>query len=336
MAFDTVTLQNANGMQARFTDYGATLMSLQVRDRNGMPREVVLGFDRPEAYTDALYLEENPYLGAVVGRNANVIANACFVLGGKEHRLKANFGTHQLHGGIAGFDKKRWTIEQSGTSSVVFGYFSPDGEEGFPGNLHVQVSYRLSEENELSMQYRAYSDQRTIVNLTNHSYFNLSGRGHSDILSHELWLDARRYVEFNAELAATGQIKETAGTPLDFGEFRTIGGRIDEPFDQLQNGQGYDVTYVLRQPRDPGQPAARLLCPQSGIQMELFTTLPGLHLYTANTLSSRAGPGCYPRAGVCLEAQYFPDAVHFPHFAAGLLEAGQTMSHTTRYVFSIR
>jgi aldose 1-epimerase len=327
------TLSNRHGVIAKITDYGVILTELHVPDRQGRVTNVVLGFDNLEAY-----LKGHPAFGATIGRVANRIAKARFTLDGKEYRLAANNGANHIHGGPKGFDKVVWTsriVRASDTASVEFRYLSRDGEEGYPGNLEVTVVCSLTDDNELRIDYRATTDQPTIVNLTNHSYFNLAGSG--DVLEHELSIDAARYTPADKELIPTGEIAPVAGTPLDFTKPTRIGARIDQLKPQPN---GYDHNYVLNSGGQALALAARAYEPKSGRVLEVLTTEPGVQLYTANWLDGRitgVGGVTYVRhGGFCLETQHYPDSINKPQFPSTVLRPGQTSQSTTVFKFSTR
>lgn len=324
-------LANGIGAHAKITNYGAILTSLVVPDRHGNLGEVTLGFHTLEAY-----LGPHPHFGATIGRVANRIANAEFVLHGHKHTLAANHGPHTLHGGLQGFDKQVWQLAEHTQNSLTLIRLSPDGEEGFPGNLQVSVTFTFTEENALKLEYHATTDADTPVNLTNHSYFNLSGDG--DILHHELTLNAHLYTPTDEELIPTGEIWSVRNTPLDFIHPTPIGARIGELPDFLG---GYDHNFVLQRP-DEAAPTltymARVFDPKSGRIMEAFTTEPGVQLYTMNKVSpalkSRSGATYPVHGGFCLEAQHFPDSLHQPHFPSILLQPNVVYTQTTIYKFS--
>jgi aldose 1-epimerase len=328
------TLTNQNGMTARLTSYGAILTELQVPDRQGQLTNVVLGFDNLERY-----LQGHPAFGTTVGRVANRIAHARFTLDGQEYQLAANHGAHHLHGGIKGFDKVVWETKvlpaKHNSASVQFTHLSPDGEEGYPGNLSVVVLYTLTDDNELRIDYHATTDQPTILNLTNHSYFNLAG--HGDVLDHELLIEADRYTVADRDLIPTGEIAPVKGTPLDFTQPTRIGARIDELKPQPN---GYDHNYVLNSGGSSLALAARASEPNSGRVLEVFTTEPGVQLYTGNWLDGRIegiGGVTYVRhGGFCLETQHFPDSINHPEFPSTVLRPGQTFQSTTAFKFSTR
>jgi aldose 1-epimerase len=318
---------------AKVMTYGAIVTELHVPDRAGKTADVVLGFDNLDAY-----LAGHPHFGAMTGRVANRIAGACFTLDGKEYTLAANNGRNSLHGGRKGFDKVVWkAADASGRAgpAVRLTYLSPDGEEGFPGNLSVSVTYTVTADDSLKIDYTATTDQATPVNLTNHSYFNLAGPAAGTILGHELTLAADEYTAADDELIPTGELKPIRGTPLDFTTPTTIGARID----QIGGGLGgYDHNYVIRPETKSPAFAARAREPGSGRVMEMFTTEPGVQLYTANglngTLKGKGGVVYRKHQGFCLEAQHFPDSVHHPNFPSIILRPGSTYTQTTIYKFS--
>lgn len=327
---DLYTLTNANGAVVKITNYGAIITELHVPDRGGRLGDVVLGFDNL-----AQYLAGHPYFGCTVGRVANRIAGAKFTLDGTTYTLAANNGLNHLHGGLKGFDKVLWEAEPQEGASVKFSYTSPDGEEGYPGNLAVTVLMRWTDQNELVIDYTATTDKPTPVNLTNHSYFNLACEG--DVLGHVLMLSASQYTPTDAALIPTGEIKSVAGTPLDFTTPTPIGAR----FDQLDTKpRGYDHNFVINRAGKGLALAARVFEPKTGRVMEVFTTEPGIQLYTGNfldgSLKGKYGAVYYQHTGFCLETQHFPDAVNKPTFPSIILRPGQTYHQTTVYKFSVR
>lgn len=324
-------LSNTNGLTASITDYGATLVDLQAPDRDGRFADVTAGFDNVTGYQG----RENPYFGATVGRVANRIAGASFTLNGKTYELAANNGPHHLHGGARrSLDKILWGVKEGVGSQIGFMYRSPDGEEGYPGNLEVAVAYTLTEANELRLDYWAVADRVTPVNLTNHAYWNLAGHGAGSILDHELTLWAHRYTPTDELLIPTGEIAPVEGTPFDFTRPRRIGKRIAEV---EKPAGGYDHNFVLDDGEGEGlKLAARLREPFSGRSLEVHTTEPGLQLYTGNFLSGERGKegARYQRHGLlCLEAQHFPDALHHPGFPSIVLRPGEIYRQTTVYRF---
>jgi aldose 1-epimerase len=325
------TLENGRGMVARLGAYGARLLSLAVPDRAGTPVPVVLGFA-----THAEYLADDGFLGASIGRVANRIAGGRFTLEGRPYQVPPNNGPNALHGGPQGFDKAVWQAAPEGRDALTFTHPSPDGDQGFPGALRAAVRYRL-EADALSLEYRAECDRTTVVNLTNHSYFNLAGEG-ATILDHVLTIPAEHFTPVDATLIPTGELRPVAGTPFDFRSPTRIGARIDAPDPQLRIAGGYDHNFVL--PEAPGlRLAARLEAPGgSGLAMEVLTTEPGLQFYSGNFLDgSRRGRGGAPlrhRGGLCLETQHFPDAPNQPGFPSVVLRPGQVFRSRTLYRFS--
>lgn len=328
------TLTNTHGLRAKVITYGAILVSLDVPDRHGHFADVVLGFDELDSY-----VKRNPLFGAVVGRYANRIAGARFTLDGVEHRITANAGNNHIHGGgDKRFDRVVWkgSSYRDGTEiGVRLTHFSPDGEEGFPGNLRCTVTYTLTDENELKITYSATTDKPTVVNFTNHSYFNLAGAGSGDILGHELMIAAPWYTPAGEGLIPTGEIRSVQGTPLDFTEPRRIGERIDE----LTETRGYDHNYVLKGSHGSSVLAARVREPLSGRVMEVYTTEPGVQFYTANGMNNvrgKQGKVYGSHHSFCLETQHFPDSPNKPHFPSTVLRPGQEYRSTTVFRFTVQ
>lgn len=332
---DLYTLRNSKGAVAKIITYGATLTELHVPDRNGKVGDVVLGFDNIKDYQTS-----SPFFGATAGRVANRIAKGQFTLDGKTYHLAVNNGPNSLHGGKVGFDKKIWTAEPKETNdgpSVRFSYTSPDGEEGYPGTLKCEVTYTLSNDNALHLDYKATTDKDTILNLTNHSYFNLSAGESPTILDEVLTLNADRYTPTDDTLIPTGEIKSVKGTPFDFTSPHKIGERID----QIKDVGGYDLNYVIN---GGGQgrlvKAVHVEDPKTGRVMECFTTQPGVQLYSAIHLNGTlkgVGGHTYPKAGaICLETQHYPDSINHPNFPTTVLKPGQTYSESTVYKFSTK
>ena len=332
---DLFTLTNRRGMQARITNYGGIIVSLTAPDRTGKLGDVVLGYD-----TLAAYVKRNPMFGALVGRYAGRIANAQFTLDGVEYQLtRPGRGTTHMHGGAKGFDKQVWQAKSfaRGNDAVLeLGYLSKDGEEGYPGNLTVTVTYTLTDKGELKLDYEATTDKDTIINFTNHSYFNLAGAG--DVLRHQISLDADRFTVFGEGLIPTGEIRSVKDTPLDLRKPADIGTRIDDQDPQLALGRGYDHFYVLNHKAGALGLAAKVVEPTSGRVMEVLTTEPGVVFYTANGFdSSIVGKGGWAyakRAGFCLETQHYPDSPHHPNFPTTVLRKGATYRSTTVFRFS--
>jgi len=330
---DLYTLTNSNGLRARITNYGAILVSLEVPDRDGNPADITLGFNSLEGY-----LDEHPYFGAVVGRYANRIGKARFTLNGVEYELAANNGENHLHGGIKGFDKVVWKLddldEDDRSAFVKLSYISEDGEEGYPGNLACCVTYALTEDDELQISYEADTDKTTVVNLTNHSYFNLAGQGTGDVLDHELMIDADKYTVVDEGLIPTGENRSVTGTPMDFTISASIGSRID----QVEGG--YDHNYVLKSGGGSLALCARVYEQTSGRVMEVHTDQPGVQFYTGNFLDGTVvgkGDKIYEKHyGFCLETQHFPDSPNKPDFPPVVLNPGQKYATTTVLKFSVR
>lgn len=329
---DIYTLALADGMLARVITYGAILTELHVPDRDGRLVDVVLGFDELGGY-----LERHPYFGATTGRVANRIAGGRFMLNGKEYRLATNDGPNHLHGGEHGVDKRIWkakVTETDGNPAVEFSYVSPDGEEGYPGNLSISVVYTLTRRNELRIDYTATTDQATPVNLTHHSYFNLSGGGRGTILDHELMLAASHYTPVDETLIPTGEIKPVAGTVMDFTKPTPIGARIGEIGGEPG---GYDHNFVLDSQDGSLALCARVRDPESGRILEIYTTEPGVQFYSGNfldgTVTGKRGRVYEKHYGFCLETQHYPDSVHHPNFPSIILEPGETYRHTTVHRF---
>ena len=331
---DLYTLTNANGVEASITNFGATVVSLKCPDRAGKMADVMLGFDSLNGYEG-----KHPYFGAIVGRYGNRIANGRFKLNGKEYQLPTNDGPNHLHGGVKGFNKVVWQAQPVGNSGLKLTYLSKDGEEGYPGNLTTTVEYTLTDNNELRISYRATTDKDTVLNVTNHSYFNLAGEGTGDILGHELVIYADRFTPVSSTLIPTGELRPVAGTPFDFRQPHTIGERINNTSDeQIKFGGGYDHNFVLNGDMGTLRPAARVVEPKSGRVLEVSTTEPGVQFYSGNFLDgSDKGKGGKPyqrRYGFCLETQHFPDSPNQPNFPSTTLKPGQTHESTTIFKFS--
>jgi aldose 1-epimerase len=324
------TLSNVKGAEARITNYGGIVVSLKVPDRSGTMSDVVAGFDNLEGY-----LKPPPYFGAIIGRYGNRIGGARFSLNGMEYTLAKNDGANHLHGGIRGFDKRVWRAKPVSPQSLELTYLSKDGEEGYPGNLSVTVVYTLTDANELKIEYSASTDKDTVVNLTNHSYFNLAGDG--DILGHQLIINADRFTPVDRGLIPTGELKSVAGTPFDFRVAKAIGERIEQKDEQLSFGRGYDHNWVLNRTGTGLESAAKVTDPKSGRVLEIFTTEPGLQFYTGNFLDgSLQGKGrVYTRrSAFCMETQHFPNSPNEPSFPSTILKPGGTYKTTTVFRFS--
>lgn len=332
-AVDLFTLTNARGIEARIMTYGGTLVSLKVPDRQGRLDDVVLGFDRAEQYAQ----KNVPYFG-LIGRYGNRIAKGRFTLDGKAYTLATNNGANHLHGGVRGFDKVMWRGEQAG-NGVALSYTSKDGEEGYPGTLKVKVTYTLTDKDELVIEYEATTDKPTIVNLTEHSHFNLAGPGRRDILNHALQIDADRYTPVDDTLIPTGELARVADTPFDFRRPTWIGERIEDKHPQLVIGHGYDHNWVLN--GGPGlKHAVWLSDPESGRTMDIFTTEPGIQFYSGNfldgTVTGKQGQVYRRRFGLCLEPQHFPDSPNKSSFPSTVLRPGETYKTRTVYRFGVQ
>jgi aldose 1-epimerase len=332
------TLRNSNGMEARIMTYGGIVTVLTAPDAKGVFRDVVLGFD-----SLASYVKDTPYLGCIAGRYANRIARGRFTLDGKEYALAVNNPPNHLHGGVRGFDKVLWTADDAASTpgrSLVLTYVSKDGEEGYPGALSVRVVYTVTDSNDFRIEYQATTDRATVLNLTQHSYFNLAGPGDGDILGHEVMIAARRFTPVDSNLIPTGELRPLAGSPLDFFTPTAIGTRINAVDEQLRFGIGYDHNYVLDKPAGTLGLAARVTEPVSGRVMEVFTTEPGVQFYTGNFLDGHhIGKGAKPykhRYGFCLETQHFPNSPNTPSFPSTVLRPGEKYSSTTLYHFGTR
>jgi len=328
-------LGNSHGMRVTVLNYGGVVQSIWVPDRHGESDDVVLGFDEL-----AEYPAKSQYFGCIAGRCANRIAGGRFSLDGTSYTLATNDGVNHLHGGVQGFDKRVWHGHPRGSSSVVLTLTSPDGDQGYPGEVTVEVSYTVTDDNALRIDYRATSTEPTVVNLTNHSYFNLNGAGNGTVLDHVLTMQAARFTPTDATNIPTGELRPVAGTPFDFREPKDIGADIDLDDEQLHFGSGYDHNYVLKDRRDAvlAEGVARVVCPASGRVLEVSTTAPGLQVYSGNHLTGMQGKGgrAYPpRGAFCLEAQTFPDAPNHPGFPSPALRPGEVYEQTTVYRFSV-
>jgi aldose 1-epimerase len=330
------TLTNAKGTEVAITDYGATIVSIKVADRKGQVADIALGYDDV-----AGYVTDKSYFGATVGRYGNRIAKGQFVLDGKTYHLPANNGPNTLHGGDIGFNKRVWTAKILKGAALEMSYLSPDGEQGFPGNLHVNVTFTLADDNELRIEYNATTDKDTVVNLTNHTYFDLAGQSHGDILQHQLTLHAPQFTPVDENLIPTGELRPVKGTPFDFTSAHAIGERIGQDDQQLKFGRGYDHNFVLDHSVADGKSvAAEVYEPTSGRVLQVVTTEPGIQFYSGNFLDGTVpGKGGYKyplRSGMCLETQHFPDSPNHPKFPSTVLKPGQRYHTTTVYRFSTR
>jgi len=342
METQVFTLSNSKNMTAQITNYGGIILSLVVPDRNGNFDDVTLGYQQVSDYQ-----KDTCFFGALIGRYANRIANGRFTLNQVTYQLATNDGPNHLHGGKRGFNSVVWNPTNVSTNSLQLEYISEDGEENYPGRLHVKVIYTVTEANELRIDYTATSDKDTIVNLTNHAYFNLAGHGHGDILDHQLKIYADFFTPINAQTIPTGEILSVEGTPFDFRSLTTIRSKLDFTNPQIKNGQGFDHNFVLdqREPYDQTpdcrlMKAAELYEPNSGRFMEVFTTKPGVQFYSGNfipeSLPGKNGVVYGRHSGLCLETQFFPDSPNRSHFSNPILKANTTYEHTTIYRFNTK
>jgi aldose 1-epimerase len=333
---DAYTLVNGHGIRARILTYGAILQSLETPDRAGAMDDVVLGFDDLPGY-----VKSSPYFGAIVGRYGNRIARGRFTLDGKTYTLAINNGPNHLHGGVKGFDKVVWDAQSFRTDSgvgVALTYTSPDGEEGYPGTLRAKVTYTLNDRDELTVDAEATTDKATPVNLTNHTYWNLAGDGKRDILGHLLMLESNNIVPVDSTLIPTGQLMPVDGTPFDFRSPTAIGARIEDPHVQLRYGQGYDHTFVLDRASGTGvKHALRLTEPTTGRTLDIYTTEPGVQVYSGNfldgTVVGKHGHVYRRRYGLALETHHFPDSPNQPTFPSTILRPGETYRTRTVWRF---
>jgi aldose 1-epimerase len=327
------TLKNKNGLVAQVTNYGAIIVSIFVPDRSGNMADIVQGYDNIQAYING----NSPYMGAVCGRCANRIDRGKFTLDGKSYTLAVNNGPNHLHGGLTGFNKVVWDVTKQTGNSVTLFYRSKDGEEGYPGNLDVQVIYTLTDDNELTLDYHAVTDKATVVNLASHSYFNLRGEGSGSIYDQELMINAKFYTPTDDTSIPTGEICKVEGTPMDFRKPVQIGKHIDDDVEQLKFGNGYDHNWVLDHPAGELGLAAVAYDPASGRKMEIFTTQPGVQLYSANWIDhepGKWGKKYQRRNAFCLETQHFADAINKPHFPSTVLRPGETYKHRCVHKFT--
>jgi aldose 1-epimerase len=330
------TLRNRHGVEARIMTYGGIVQSLKVPDRNGVLGDVVLGYDTLDEYQRA-----SPYFGCLVGRYANRIAKGRFTLDGRTYTLATNNGPNALHGGLKGFDKVVWrarAYQSSDGPALELRYLSPDGEEGYPGNLNVTAVYTLTDDNCLRLDLSATTDKPTVVNLTQHSYFNLAGRG--DVLGHLVRINADRFTPVDATLIPTGELRPVEGTPFDFRTPTPIGARINQPDPQLQAGGGYDHNWLINKKPDELALMAEVYEPTTGRVLKVYSTAPGLQFYTGNfldgTLKGKGGWVYGHRHGFCMEPQFFPDSPNQPQFPSPVLRPGQVYRHRLAYCFSTR
>lgn len=324
-------------INASFTNYGGRLVSLLVKNKNGKPIDVVVGLNSAKGFKNAT----EPYFGATIGRVGNRIANGKFTLEGKQYQVPLNNGKNALHGGVKGFQDVVWDAVKTNENMLTFNYVSPDGEQGFPGNLTVKVTYTITDDNSIKMEYEATTDKITIVNLTNHAFFNLNGEGSGTILNHELQIYANEFTPVDEGLIPSGELKSVKNTPFDFTSKHTIGERIETKDEQLKFGKGYDHNYVLNGKRKNGlNHAATISGDRSGITLDIFTQEPGLQFYSGNFMQSKnimkSGSKDDFRTAFALETQHFPDAPNQPKFAPIILKPGQKYHTVSYYQFSVK
>jgi aldose 1-epimerase len=334
------TLKNSRGMVVQITNFGAKVVSIYVPDRKGIFADIVLGFESIEEY-----IKGNPYFGATCGRYANRIAKGSFIIDGKSFQLPINNGPNSLHGGPEGFNNQVFdangVVNNKNGESVEMFYLSKDGEMGYPGTLSLKVTFSLSDNNELSLDFEAKTDKATYVNICSHSFFNLAGEGNGDILGHELSINSDKFTPVSEDLIPTGELRAVAGTPMDFIKQKVIGNNIDDKYDQLDYGKGYDHNWVLNK-KKAGELSLAATCyeSKSGRVLEVYTTQPGVQLYTGNWLDGndkgKGGKAYLMRSGLCLETQNFPDSPNKPAFPSTLLRPGEEYKHTCLYKFSTK
>ena len=330
-------LTNQQGAEACVTNWGGRLVSVMVPDKNGKLTDVVLGYDNIDQYVAN---PDNNY-GGLIGRYGNRIANAKFTLDGTEYNLPQNNNGHCLHGGPKGYHAVVWDAKQLDNQTLELTYLSPDGEAGFPGNLSVKVTYKLTDDNAVDIRYEATTDKATVVNLTNHSYFNLSGVPGSQIVDHQIMIDADTFTAVDETLIPTGVLESVEGTPMDLRQLVTIGNDIDNPYQQLVYGGGYDHNWVLNNGGDITKVAAKVVSPTSGIVMEVYTNEPGIQFYAGNMMAKEGDKGklgvVYPvRGALCLETQHYPDSPNQPSFPSVVVRPGETYKSECIYKFSVQ
>lgn len=341
------TLKNKNGLTAEITNYGGIIVKLFTPDNEGNFDDVVLGFDNLDGY-----LQGCPYFGSLIGRHANRIEGAEFTINGVTYKLAKNDGENHLHGGEKGYDKVVWepeVIKHSGTEALKLTYFSPHMEEGYPGNLDVTVIYSLTDDNELVLEYKAVSDKDTVVNLSNHSFFNLAGHKSvhdkdskatlNDIYNHQLMINSDKFTVIDENIIPTGELRDVKNTPMDFTSLKTIGTGLNTDCEQLTFGKGYDHNWVLNNPNGLKDKIAEVFDPKTGRTMEVYTTKPGVQFYSGNFIEPVMGKGGVmygKRCALCLETQYFPNGLKHEHFPSPILKAEETYAHKTIYKFGAR
>ena len=327
------TCTNKNGMMIGVTDLGATLHAVLVPDRDGNLCDVVLGYDNAEQYEKGTV-----FFGATVGRNANRIGGAAFELNGKWYELVKNSGENNLHSGLDFYNVRVWEVKERTENSITFLLHSPDGDQNYPGAVAIEVTYTLTDDNEIRIHYYGVPTEDTIINMTNHSYFNLSGHDSGDVLEQEVWIDADAYTRADASSVPTGELVAVEGTPMDFRTAKKIGRDIEQDYEALNFGNGYDHNWVLNNHGEFGK-VASLYSAKTGIEMDVYTDLPGVQMYTANFVENemgKAGAIYQKRHAVCFETQYFPDAVNHENFKSPICRAGEAYDTTTVYRFSVR
>jgi aldose 1-epimerase len=329
------TIRNKNGMECDVIELGAIITSLRIVDKDGKVKDVVLGYDTPVEYQ-----ENTCFFGGVVGRHANRIDKARYCLDGKEYTMEVNDNDNNLHSGKMGFHTVIWTVEEVKENSITLSYFSKDMEQDFPGNMTTKVTYTLNDQNELVFSYEAVTDKTTVANMTNHTYFNLSGHDSGSIEDQELEVEASYYTPVIDEQAIpTGELAAVAGTPMDFRNMTVIGARINDDFEQLKFVKGYDHNFALDKADGTMRLAARTRSPKTGICMDVYSDLPGIQFYAGNCVYDQKGKGgvtYHKRQGFCLETQYFPNAINIENFEKPILRPGETYRTTTKYCFSVK
>lgn len=331
------TMTNSNGIVVKVSDFGAVLVELHTPDREGVVKDIVLGYDNVNQY------EKNaPGFGAVIGRHANRIGKASFMLNGKKYELEKNDGENNLHSGTEGYQKRMWSascVEEKSKASVEFSLHSPDNDQGFPANLEVTVCYTLAEDNTLTLSYKAVPDADTIINLTNHTYFNLAGHDFGDVLSHKVWIDSDFFTCADEQAIPTGEIVSVKGTPMDFNEKKAIGLEIDSSYEATLLGHGYDHNWVLKTAKNKMSLIASMEEETSGRGLKVYTNLPGVQFYTGNFLDGteigKNGVVYQRRSGACFETQYFPDSMHHENFPSDVFKKGNVYSSETKFEFYV-
>ena len=324
------TLTNKNGMEIAVSDYGATLVQVIVPDKEGKPCDVVLGYDEAAGYE-----EGDLFFGAIVGRSANRIGGASFELNGVTYQLEKNDNGNNLHSGMDFYNQRMWKVKETADDYITFELDSPDGDQRYPGAVHIEVTYTLTEDNAVKIAYHAVPDADTLINMTNHSYFNMDGHASGDVLDQEVWIDADAFTRADAESIPTGEITPVEGTPMDFRTKKAIGKEIETDYEALNFGKGYDHNWVLNNKGEFAK-VAEMSSEESGITMEVYTDLPGMQLYTGNFIVDAKGKGgahYHKRQAACFETQFFPDAIHKENFAGPVCKKGETYETTTMYKF---